>query len=639
MTTSAPSTRNAVRRAGCLVALLAASGIPKAVEANENLYAHAGGGVQNFMIDVVFWGSGFTNADRADVREYIVNFTRFVNGDISTPGFDPAVRYYGLWGIVPGYWIDSFNPYPADSDFGDCCNLTQNHAVAEIEAAHNGTLGPSRDFAGNVNAAGLPNGRNRLAIVVVKGTNPVTDTNCQNIFNHPCTGSGFHDHNGSYPYAVVMFDSGPSNVVFPGVLSHEIIEAMTDPVPFTGWATNEGFLGTSHSEACDTCGSTNPFGWISSSGRSIGAMANMTLNPSYGGANNIPADTCQLMEPQQYAPMAATYEAGGQGGGSQVLTLVYRTPQGRLNMIGWLPGQSAGLPPTDLGQPSPSVTAEGKPALVYAMTGGGEWIFVRGSDNALWMKHNGPWTSLGGLLFGGPSAAFWNNNANLNVFVLGTDDRLYNYGFHQGTAFGWFFIDNNTDRFFSGPPRVISKSTSTLDLFAVLENGHLFWMPYSNSTGWAVGTDLGSMLDSPHHTPVSITSWGSNRLDIMATSESAVSSRSWSGSWANNYVNRSNLLGSTPSGTPAVVSWGPNRLDAFMIDRQNRLTHAYYDGTWHAEAQNPMRTDAVGDPIVKSRGVNQLDVLYRTTTGSVTRISFNNGWTTEANILPANSIQ
>ena len=96
MTTSAPSTRNAVRRAGCLVALLAASGIPKAVEANENLYAHAGGGVQNFMIDVVFWGSGFTNADRADVREYIVNFTRFVNGDISTPGFDPAIRYYGL---------------------------------------------------------------------------------------------------------------------------------------------------------------------------------------------------------------------------------------------------------------------------------------------------------------------------------------------------------------------------------------------------------------------------------------------------------------------------------------------------------------------------------------------------------------
>jgi hypothetical protein len=636
MTNMTRRDRGLFRRWTVIAALVAAGALSAPASANVNL-EFDGGGFRNYVVDVVFWGP-FSDGDRNDVREYIVNFTKLVNGGFNPQGLEPAVHYYGVWGIVPGNWINDPNPINPNVRWGACCSLTDQQIVAEINAAHNGAFGPSRDFRGNVTSNALPAGPNRLAILVTKGMNPLADTNCANLVSHPCVSDAFHNYTNNYPYAGVSYDQG-FNVVFPTGISHEIIEAMTDPQPWNGWVTNEGIFQANHREAADSCGQVDPFDWMAISGADISLVNMMTLNPSYGGANNIPPDTCQLWEPQQYAPMGATYEAGGQGGGSRVLNVVYRTPSGRLGQLSWLPGQLA-AGPWDAGQPAGGVTAEGKPSIVYSLFGGGEWIFVRGSDNALWMKHNGTWSNLGGVIFGEPSAVIWNNNVNVDVFVLGIDDNLYRYSFVNGVAQGYFTIDNNFGRVFSGPPKVFAKSQTTLDLFAVGENGHLEWIPYSTTNGWSALVDLGNMRGNPHHTPVSITSWGSNRLDIFATSESAVGHRGWNGSWASDYDVRSGELGTTPSGTPAVVSWGINRVDAFMIDRQNRLTHVYYDGSWHPDARNPIRTDAVGDPIALSRGVGQLDVVYRTTSGSLTHLSFNNFFsTTEANILPPGSIQ
>jgi hypothetical protein len=471
---------------------------------------------------------------------------------------------------------------------------------------------------------------------VTKGTNQVADLNCENIVQHPCIDTGVHDTTSGVVWAAVQFDAGPGHIVYPGVLAHEMTEAMTDPALDAGWVTNQNcFLGicTSHQEACDQCGYDSSMNWVASSGDNISGVSQMTLDPSYGGLNNISSDSCQTWEPEQYAPIAATLEFGG------AASVVYRTPAGHINMLSWPSDRGTPSGPYDYGQPSPTVTAQGKPSIIYGFSSPGEMVFVRGSDNALWMHSSGGWTSLGGVFYGDPSAVDWNGNANQNVFVLGADDNIYTYVLANGVPQGWSSIQNNVGRVFSGPPKAFSKSSTTIDVFAVGENGHLEWLPYSLSSGWSVLTDLGTMLGNPHHTPVSITSWASNRLDIFATSESAVAHRGWNGSWASDYDSRGNELGTTPSGTPAVVSWGTNRLDAFMIDRQNRLTHTYYDGSWHGDPNNPFRSDAVGDPVMLSRGSGLLEVFYRTWRGSLSHLVFNAGWSSQLNVLPPSSIQ
>jgi hypothetical protein len=199
----------------------------------------------------------------------------------------------------------------------------------------------------------------------------------------------------------------------------------------------------------------------------------------------------------------------------------------------------------DLGQPAPGVTAQGKPVLLWfePVTGDGaqEYLFVRGSDNALWMNHQEVgWTSLGGIIYGDPSAVYWDGGTSLNVFALGTDDNIWTFGIYPtaGVNTGWSQVPTPSPYgagqrvLFSGPPKAFSKSASTIDVFAVGEDGGLYTIPFSSPGGWSTPIDLGTMdqtsslfsntIGVPNHTPVSITSWGGNELDILATSETDV---------------------------------------------------------------------------------------------------------------------
>jgi hypothetical protein len=619
MTNVARLNHRRLPRCGLIAVLLAAWWSSRPAAANVGLSFH-GGPERNLNIDLIFWGN-FTDTERADVRDYATKFSQYINGALSPPGMDPAIRYYGIWGALPGNWINSalgigcFAP-------GGGCTLTPADLRIPLLRAEAGNDGASFDFNGSADPSGLPSGDFRIAVVVSKGTVPYS---VQGI-----SACGYHGVE-SPPWAAVMFDC---NVDFETTFSHEVLESLSDTI--TG-----GWLASNGAEGADQCftltGSPDSPSWTASSGDDISGISGFILNPAYGGINsNITANTCQIWEPQQYTPMSATFEPAGQ---TVFLVLAYLQPNGHVSDVFWTPGQPVSGP-FDLGQPAPNVTAVGKPSIVYSPTAGGQFVFAKGSDSALWYRHGGMWTSLGGLLWGDPHAVVWNNGDYMNVFVLGTDSHIYNYAFHGGNPISWFTIDNNTDRVFMGPPRVISRSPDRLDLFAVGGNGHLEWIPYSISTGWSVLTDLGTMRGNPHHTPVGFTSWGTNRIDIFATSENAVGHRFWAGSWESDYDVRSNDLTTAPSGSPAVAAWAPNRLDAFVVDRSNGLNHSWFDGAnFHADGGNPIRRDAVGDPVVMSRGVNQLDIIYRTTSGSLTHLNWNNGWTVEDNFLPAGSVQ
>ena len=95
------------------------------------------------------------------------------------------------------------------------------------------------------------------------------------------------------------------------------------------------------------------------------------------------------------------------------------------------------------------------------VAGSGQYLFVRGSDNGLWISYNGgDWQNLGGTFFGDPTAVFRNGGGDVNVFVLGTDSNIWTYGIHQGTLIGWSSVPsdqtNGQHVFFSSPPKAIN---------------------------------------------------------------------------------------------------------------------------------------------------------------------------------------
>lgn len=522
----------------------------------------------------------------------------------------------------------------------------------------------------------------RLAIVLVKGVPPsAVVANCQKVVQTTCNNlNGFHDLGNGRAFAVVRMEA------YQVGLSHEPQEAMTDLSIFTdtGWQTDEDFGGYTHNEAADACNGAyfdpndQNLVWYGEQGANVAddlsGINRVTLNPaysgltsndpSYGGASTIPSDTCQLWEPEQYAPLAVTLFNN-----NQEVSLVYRTPfnatlqtGGTIAELTFVDDHSAPLGPVDFGPLGGGYIALGKPALLEVpaarVAGTGQYVFVRGSDNGLWMNYNG-WQSLGGTFYGDPSAVYWNGGSNVNVFVLGLDGRIYTYGISQGVLQGWAQVPG-PDPFYpgtpvnvSGPPKAISKSGSTIDVFAVGVNGALYQMPFNSSSGgWSPTIYWGTMDQSvglfsnaigvPVHTPPSITSWGSDELDFVATAESDVAHGRWTASGGySGYQSIASVLGgsNSPSGTPSIVSWGPNRLDAFMIDRASKLMHAYWDGSWHPDIYNPFASDAVGDPVTISRGSGRVEVFYRTTNGSLSHFIFNAaGWSYQGYVLPANSI-
>jgi spore germination protein YaaH len=122
--------------------------------------------------------------------------------------------------------------------------------------------------------------------------------------------------------------------------------------------------------------------------------------------------------------------------------------------------------------------------------------------------------------------------------------------------------------------------------------------------------------------PPAVTSWAPGRLDAFVRWTDAslwhagASGGAWSG-WEN--------LGGSFTGAPAVASWGPNRLDAFVRGPDNSLWHKAWQGTsW--SGWESLGGSISASPAVVAAAFNRLDVLVRGSGGDLWTI----GWTGSA---------
>ena len=589
-----------------------------------------GGPMKNLYVDLIFWGD-FSAADRESVLSYVSQLGYWLNGGGPDLGLEPAVHHFGVSGITPGMWL--INPNAVTYFVG---HLDDNVFQPMVGQALAGQFGPAYDFQTNVpdpnhivNQSGLATGSNRLALVITKGT----ETYCLDAGD---SSLGFCAPGGPYygyhwwtnsPYGAVMFES------FEG-LSHEVMESMTDASPFTGW-TASAYVFFSN-EACDSC----PIG--------SNGISTITIDSPFVYGNNS-GGNCDLEIPEQHAPMAATFEYGFR---SQPLRLFYATNSGHIGTVGWSDAGQPASAPYDYGQPSSTVTAVGKPTVTSSITTGGERLFVKGSDTALWMYYNNAWTSLGGRLYGDPKAVLWGNNDVL-VTGLGTDDNLYFYSVQSG---GWFSFPAGPP--IVGSPTVVSRTAGVLDWFAAGEDGQLKWIAFNTSTGWAAPVSLSHNPSSiPFVTTPGVVAQGANSLEVVGGTlgDKGLDEMSWNGSnWStpqDNFQMPPNDSNYGFQGTPALVSAVPGRVDMFAVTRAGELwwfwsgvypwSSGFVNNTYGISQMNPVGglkplplvpSGVTGDPIAVSRSSGEMEVFYRTATGALAHITYNNGgWATTIN--------
>ena len=629
--------------------IVAASGA-----ANAQSMTFAGGPMKNLTIDLIFWGNFCTKAycaDRQDVFDYVADLASYLRGVNAPVGMEPALHYYGVSDITLGTWVagttDLFGYGIGQAKPG----LDEMSGI--VASARAGAYGPAYDFHNNYYGPVLPTGSNRLPVVVTLGINTLDDYGDY---------QGFHDSSNGNPYAASRWES-------IAVLSHEIFEAMTDPtvsapVIFSGpgWSGQINFF----TEVADQCennwsydgywsiastyqqpwdGALNWRGTTQPNNDDISGLASITVDPPYSYPNPAPQVSCEFFIPEQHAPLATTFEYGGNG--QTPLALFYVDSAGRLEQLWWGAAGQTASGPYDYGQPSASVIAVGKPSVVYSLSFG-ERIFVRGSDGALWMRANGSWTSLGGLIFGDPKAIMWDNGVLVDVFALGTDDRLYFYGMTNSVLYGWQVLPNTGSTLFAGPPTVLSRTPTTLDVFATGEDANLKWMGMT-SAGWAAPVTLSGGGNPVLSTPSALAQ-GANAA-VFANAQFGLLESSWSGSsWYS--PADAPFQTTTPDnpygmqGTPAPVSWGPGRYDMFSVSRNGKLwwwasnNATAYFSTWSDVAPGTTQFDPAalvtsgvsGDPAAVTRYPGELEVFYRTTNGGLRHMTYNNtnnSWTTE----------
>jgi hypothetical protein len=684
----------------------------------NNSVAFGNGPMKNLYVDLVFWGPNCAPGapttwcfvqdpdphvdDRQIVMSYVTNFASWLRGGYGpdgTPppvGLEPAIHSYGITDIYPGWWLNDWgDPIPsADLQGQGTSSLGDTTFRPIVAAAQNGGLGAAYDFQGNVASfSGLPMTGNHLTLVITKGTNSYCVGEHQLL--HCESALGFHDTTTSgTPFGAVMIEQ-----INP-VLSHEIMEAMSDPILLpgivlggenqTGWYSPEGEF--SQHELADECENE-------SGGKNYSLI---TVDPMYA-EDGVSTGfwTCRQTIPEQHAPLAATLEYGVMG--QQPLSVFYVDTNGHVQVLTWdYAGQSLSSGPYDYGQPSPTVKAVGKPSAVYTFSGGGEYVFVKGSDGDVWMRNNNVWTPFGGRIYGNPSVVVWNwNNATwVHVAVLGTDDRVYTQGVLNGVPQGWGQMPSGSVMF-AGAPTIVSRGANSLDVFAAGEDGQMKLTEYTQAGGWTPtvrvdqvsgSTDTSYVMTPFVSTPAvavlsptSLQVIGSEaattevdtgmfvaRWNGSAQTSPTVPNSSW-WSWDPDNVNGTSnswqtwitpFLDAMPKslsmpslqGTPAIVSSGNGRVDAFAVDRTGNLWWFYStnETTWYSVTTNggsivtnphgvPNSTPAnavplvsggvTGDPVAIARAVNQVEVFYRTQTGSLTHMTFNesaNTWSTES---------
>lgn len=127
---------------------------------------------------------------------------------------------------------------------------------------------------------------------------------------------------------------------------------------------------------------------------------------------------------------------------------------------------------------------------------------------------------------------------------------------------------------------------------------------------------LGGVLTSDP----AIVSWGPNRLDIFVRGEdNAMYQKLWNGSW-HGWKN----LGGVLTSAPAATSWASGRIDVFARGEDNAMYHKWFNGSWHGWEH--LGGELTSGPAAASWGSGRIDTFVRGTDGALWHKWFDGDW-------------
>ena len=130
---------------------------------------------------------------------------------------------------------------------------------------------------------------------------------------------------------------------------------------------------------------------------------------------------------------------------------------------------------------------------------------------------------------------------------------------------------------------------------------------------------------------IGVASWGPNRLDTFVVGTNAgLYHKAWDGNAWLPSVSGYDDLGGQCASPPAVASWGPNRLDIFVVGTNGGLYHKAWDGNaWlpSVSGYDDLGGQCASPPAVASWGPNRLDIFVVGTNGNLYHKAWNgNAW-------------
>ncbi|MBI4583278.1 MAG: hypothetical protein HY717_04565, partial [Planctomycetes bacterium] len=195
---------------------------------------------------------------------------------------------------------------------------------------------------------------------------------------------------------------------------------------------------------------------------------------------------------------------------------------------------------------------------------------------------------------GAPASASW-GPGRVDLFVVGTDNSVY----HKWFDGNWkpSLQDINLWEQFAisakHRPATASWGPGRLDLFAVGSDDAVYHKWFDGS--WhpsPVETDSWERFAiSAKHGPAAA-SWGPGRLDLFVVgSDDAVYHKWFQGGWYPSPVETDSWerFAISAKHGPAAASWGPGRLDLFVVGSDDAVYHKWFDGSWHP---SPVETDS-----------------------------------------------
>jgi len=118
-----------------------------------------------------------------------------------------------------------------------------------------------------------------------------------------------------------------------------------------------------------------------------------------------------------------------------------------------------------------------------------------------------------------------------------------------------------------------------------------------------------------------VVSWGPDRIDLFGRgSDGAIYHTYWDGSW-----HSFESLGGNFIYGVAASSWGPGRLDVFAIGADSAIYHTYWDGSWHGWGEK-LGGAFTSKPTAVSSGPNHIDVFGRGTDNAIWHTYWDGSW-------------